>query len=286
MIADFKGDLERHWREGLAGAGYDVPDGADAQRVSRMYLNVLHRQIAVRPRNVMRAKELIEQSVDVELALERISEASKQGADLNPFLSHRLSDAEFNDGLLSDWGIHHLHLSPTMKGRGDPFGGLLLFLHVSDELLHFIAILDHRSFSKKQLLDTVESNWPVILDAHRRKGVTANELTDQQRANLRAKGGLSLPSVGGHVVAPPGGGYTSSGLSVKVLLGTDRSFAEAKLLETLCRNNSEGIAAGIEQHPQGRKLSELRLRLRVDQDGLHIVELQTGIEVRGLQSAS
>ncbi len=82
------------------------------------------------------------------------------GADLLPHQSTRLETADFNDGMLNDFGIQHFHLGigqhPTKHGfmaRTEP----VLFALVRDDDFYSLGCYAHGAWSETILLDLIHA---------------------------------------------------------------------------------------------------------------------------------
>lgn len=179
--------------------------------------------------------------------LSSIDEKIRRGDDVNPHLSNRVEEGlsvaqmpgKLNrrgdlDLLLSEWGIHHLHLSlepwqPGFLGRTRE----LLFAAFTVSDCYFIDILNHGDWTKKHLVEVIFANWPragLLLEL---KGVVglAAQTSDRDRAKLRASGVSAMIEVGGHFFVARTGGLSTAGTSARASLSSGRLL---KALQRLC----------------------------------------------------
>ena len=68
----------------------------------------------------------------------------ENGSSIRPYLSNRVNELYSVDGLLLDWGIHHLHFTSCYSK--DKIGNDILFIVEEDEKIHFITILLMQTF--------------------------------------------------------------------------------------------------------------------------------------------
>src|SRR5271154_4515839 len=106
---DLLADIRTLVANRLTADGYAVDPGASASEVVTQYLQIRHRQVPRRPRQVRLSTELRAREAQlpdwIRRALARITKAIEVGDDLNPYLSRQLaSDKAFkkHDLLLND----------------------------------------------------------------------------------------------------------------------------------------------------------------------------------------
>lgn len=269
-------------RDGLAGvlvaAGYEVEPSADIEAVLLMYFNVHCRRIPLRPRQVEWSKEIQgrnDLSADERHALSRIESASRGGLDLNPYLSTTLTNALYNDGLLNDWGIHHLHLDlPNSRppcaagfvGRTGP----LLFVWASEETLYFLDVLRHRNrpFVDESLVEILHANWPSLIEHLRAsphiRPSRANTGINRRKAR---DAGLTMftQTQDGTLYFPLGGGSMTSKVSSKVMEEVDRVLRFVHEVEIQCQARDDELRSHIRKCT-GREVESVRLRISLAQD--------------------
>jgi hypothetical protein len=105
--------------------------------------------------------------------------------------------ATYEDQLLNDWGIIHFHLGLRDAQGNVPRTGVVLFAFVRGDVVHCIGFFDHRSWSKIEVLEILQRNWPHAVEHARVKGVTGLDVTDEDRAaasTVCCKGSASMPS--------------------------------------------------------------------------------------------
>lgn len=79
-----------------------------------------------------------------------LAEIAESGFPLWPYQSTLLERASYNDGLLNDWGINHLHLGGGTHPRKPDYVARtseLLYVYVFGDYLIFIDVLNHSSFA-------------------------------------------------------------------------------------------------------------------------------------------
>lgn len=224
VIMDFHADFAVACAVELQAAGYTPPTGPAAE-ILRSYANVRHRRVAQRPRKVHKTAY----AVPSELMAGEQAFLSKvaAGDDLRPNQSTRLERADFNDGMLNDFGIQHFHLGttphptkPAFMARTEP----VLFALVKDDDFYSLGCYAHGAWSETGLLDIIHATWPHAI-ASSSSGSTPgmrilglrHNYTDAEVEMLRKAGVSALTQrPDGTIHAGPGGGVTTSGKSGKV----------------------------------------------------------------------
>lgn len=226
VVMDIHTDFAAACAAELQAAGYSPPMGPAAE-IIRAYANVQHRRVPQRPRKVHKAAYSVPAHLGAgEQALLGKAEA---GDDLRPYQSTRLEKAEFDDGMLNDFGIQHFHLGtvphpakPGFMGRTEP----VLFALVKDDDFYSLGCYAHGAWSQTALLDLIHATWPNVIASSSPNimsgmpilGLRRN-FTDAEVETLRKAGVNALTQrPDGTVHAGPGGGVTTSAKSGKVAL--------------------------------------------------------------------
>jgi len=231
LIIDLHADFASACAKELQDAGYAPPTGPAAE-IIRSYANVRNRRVSQRPRKVHKASY----AVPAHLAAgeQAFLTAVAAGADLRPYQSTRLEKADFNDGMLNDFGIQHFHLGtgphPTKPGfmaRTE----LVLFALVRDGDFYSLGCYAHGAWSQTSLLDLIHATWPDVIafsSPNRAPGGPTNasgmkvlglrhNYADDEVETLRRAGiNVLTQRPDGTIHVGPGGGVTTSGKSGKV----------------------------------------------------------------------
>ncbi|MDC0719941.1 hypothetical protein POL25_23785 [Nannocystis sp. bb15-2] len=235
-------------KQDLQRRGYAVPSNEPAEQIAFKHANVKLRDIEAIPRLVLRASGFsCPQQYDA--ALQEIARKATTGEPLTPHLSRRLLDLNFNDRLINDWGIHHLHLGDVVEGDGFiKRTGPLLFALVQPQRFLMIGILPHDSWTDEHLMETVLSNWPDELQRFEMKGVIglASPVSPAERAKLRAANvGIPLQLSNGKVYVPPGGGPATSGISSRIVQREIHWRHTLRNVEEFIRSNLHVFSASM-----------------------------------------
>ena len=217
---DLYKDFVAFLRSELTQLGYVGTDEPDDKDLPRIYFDVCKRLVSPNPRRIHKAKSF---SCPDEFrnALVTIERKIKIGESILPHLSTKIRDLYYNDAMLNDWGIHHLHLGDTLESKGF-IGrtGPLLYCRFESDDVYFIGILPHGNWTTQTLLTTTYENWPEILERYRVRGVKGSRLSDEQIKELRRKNcNYCLELSDGKTYAPPGGGTVGSGSNAFSVMG-------------------------------------------------------------------
>lgn len=285
LVIDFEGDWVASLREELLiHLGYDATPNLNNHDLAIRYFNVAKRRIPIRPRRVLRSSELT-CSTELQSALDGLLAKATSGDDLTPHLSKALIDADYNDYLLNDWGIHHFHLGTAPDAALPAFvarTGPLLFARVTDGNFYALAVLPHGSWTEQRLVTILYSNWPESIEPYRLKGVTGlahRPPTSQELKGLRRANVVTVVEVAvGAVYAPIGGGYTTSGVSSEVVRTVNRELKLIRRLEAHVRANLATFLERIRE--TGAEPGDPPVfRLLVNEEGAYAVETGSGVAI-------
>ena len=226
ISVDILRDLVSIFRRELIDFGYkkrDVDSIADDHELISIYFGVQRRLVSPVPRKLHRSKSFVcpPKHTRVVATLERMI---KNGDDLTPYLSTKIKTLNYNDYLLNDWGIHHLHLGANIGSDGfAERTGPLLYCYFEETNAYLVNVLDHNDFTAQILIQTVHNNWSEILSRFQMNGVKGDKLTDEQIRTLRKKNlNYALEMTDGKVYQPPGGGITCAGSNICDIMIADK----------------------------------------------------------------
>jgi hypothetical protein len=263
--SDLLGDLRQELAHRLRSEGYDVPD--DEEDVVRWYFTTRARRIPRQRRNVLLSTELRarDMSADEAAALRRVESFTRDGKNLNPFLSRRRLMANFNDRLFVSWRIHHFHLGRP-SGQHVAGTGRLLFARVESTTVYFIDLRDHDAFASQDLLRIVHANWPHLESHQLLRGIRGPrfppELSEKDRKRARDAGVTVLDQIGRHVFGPSGGGLATDGSSIAATAASDRLTQRVRDIQVQLDNRTRA-------HPEDRP----RFRLLVKSSIARVIDL-------------
>lgn len=276
LVLDFYSDWIEWLRAELERYGYKAP--ADPWDVGVAYFNLLKRLIPVRPRRVHESPTLTCPD-GVRAGYEEVVRKVRAGEDLRPHLSRNLEKRDFNDLLLNDWGIHHLHLGTEIEEDGFVKRTKhILFARFERDDAYLIDIKEHGPgadpWTDRQLLQTIADTWPTVLAPYECPGVEADDERMMSTATARKLGFVIPIVINGKVYAPTGGGMTTAKVGVVVVRAVVHRAEVVQKLEEAVVQAKERI---FELARGARELHRpLRLRLEVGEDGAAFAVTEDG----------
>jgi hypothetical protein len=189
------------------------------------------RFVAPMPRKVHVSREL-RSSPEANLhrpVLDELIRKIEHGIDMTPHLSRRIvhpyrtikptkpSRRSDRDLLLSDWGIHHLHLSLNLQPDGMTERSRdVLFAVFDGDNAYLIGIFAHpneANWATEDIFAVMVRNWPNAGLVHQAHGVIglSQHYSDEDRLKLRNAGISNLMEIDGKVFMPGRLGQTAAG---------------------------------------------------------------------------
>lgn len=206
----FKSSLAKIFKKEIEELGFDVSLLTTDEDVLHAYCSYSYRLIENRSRTIYKADSFFCPD-EVKKGLDWLESKIQKGESVNPHLSSATKKDKL-DGLLYDWGIHHLHLGEKFSKPGfvERSGPVLFAIFLLDEVF-FIDIRDHQGWSDKTLLEIVNKNWPDLLKVYCIEGVrpevqmSANDINHLRKAGINTfielSDGKSYISMGGGITA-------------------------------------------------------------------------------------
>lgn len=278
-------NLKQDWFDILKGRlerlGYNITE--TGIEVSHIYFNFIKRRILPKPREIKISKEF-KCPKKYEKGLSILKSKITKGEDLTPYLSKKILKVNYNDGLLNDWGIYHLHLGKEKKGDFIERTGPLLFVRVDEKNVYFINIYSHGCWSNKQIIKIIHNNWPESIEEFRfnYEKDTMIKFTDNDYKNMR-KYNINVPVEIGNGVAymPIGHGYTCSGMSTQIVLMCNRKIRKINAYEAYIKSHIGEIAKQIESI-NGFIPSKMHFRLWMEDENkkIFVYEINSNIKIR------
>ena len=232
----FESDLADIIKQQFNNVGIRYEDNVDVGFLSARYFEMLTRRITPNPRTVHFSDELhdslgnLAQEPNAKRqdnalvawgAVFLIRHLLVKGDNVTGFLSKNVNCLTSRDGLLWDFGMHHFHLNKKVEISGFvKRSDYLLFAIITQEHAYFVDVRSHRDpqnleWDRQELLKTVHSNWPELIDANILQGVKGTVLTDEEKHELRRKNANHVAEISGNAIAPIGGGTAADGSSLK-----------------------------------------------------------------------
>ncbi|BBN52695.1 hypothetical protein TRE132_08200 [Pseudomonas chlororaphis subsp. aurantiaca] len=233
LIMDFKADWHETLKE-IMKKEWGLDTKTITENVPIHYFNAAQRRIPATPRKIL-VSDTFQCPAEHLYGWEQIQQKVIEGKDLNPYLSKLIGKVKKTDLLLSDWGVHHLHLGTELEGQYIGRTGPLLFARVTEDSFYAIDVYTHDDFADAEIVEVVHRNWPESIEHWVLQGMQSTErLTSDQRKTLRKKRCNSFVQVkDGTTYAPIGGGYVFSGHSIFAITEMDKEHDFLECLERL-----------------------------------------------------
>ena len=254
----------------------------NTDKLLELYIYLQKRMITPIKRNVILSNELIYKITHKEINNDLINVINiikmefENGIDVNPRLSKSLEQISFNDKLLNDWNIYHLHLSNHKNNKEYYFydrTSQLLFIYLTNSTAYFLDICDeHKNnpviFSQQKLLKIIDDNWHDLLSKYRLSEIVSVDIKDDlNRAIARNKNTFYLETINGKVYLPPGGGLTSAGTSQRCLKITDDIINEIKTI----------LYYYLKKYQSSNSINDLSFKIKLEKDKIILSEEKTNM---------
>jgi len=204
--------------------------------------------------------------------IDNIKRKAEAGENLSSHASTNIDDIHGKDEMLADWGIYHLHPGHgTKRAKSLSFVNRskeLLFVFPKDDILYFINIIDHNSWTNYSLIQTMDNNWPSSLEHFRLIGCTGLEYEPTEKELLRLRknqinspfrvGNSFYSGIGG------GGGISADGSSTKAVQMAD-NISEALDNHSQKLQDNESILRKLIKNKTGIKINSDTLILTLHQ---------------------
>ncbi|TKH41665.1 hypothetical protein C1I60_20285 [Paenibacillus terrae] len=231
---NFKDD----WKEALIAemeaSGYVIDPNKSVQDISSIYFNWKRRIVAPKKRKVHISKEM-KFNPKYRKSFRKIIKHIEMGADITPFLSKTTTRTEYNDLLLNDWKIHHLHLGKKHEDNGIFIERTkdVLFIRFEEKDAYFIQVLDHKSFSAQEMVRIIDKNWPKLIETYQMPvdSTSSSIISDEEKHQFRKNGINSAVSVGNETTYMPIGlGITGAKTSTEAEITSDKYLNSLSLI--------------------------------------------------------
>lgn len=254
----------------------------NTDKLLELYIYLQKRMITPIKRNVILSNELIYKITHKEINNDLINVINiikmefENGIDVNPRLSKSLEQISFNDKLLNDWNIYHLHLSNHKNNKEYYFydrTSQLLFIYLTNSTAYFLDICDeHKNnpviFSQQKLLKIIDDNWHDLLSKYCLNEIVSVDVKDDlNRAIARDKNTFYFETINGKVYLPPGGGLTSAGTSQRCLKITDDIIYEIKTI----------LYYYFKKYQSSNSINDLSFKIKLEKDKIILSEEKTNM---------
>ncbi|CZF79658.1 hypothetical protein [Grimontia marina] len=195
-------------------------------------------------------------------AYESIKADIVAGSDLRKYQSRNLKKLDYDDDILSHWGIQHFHLSNDVESDGFVSRtGDLLFIHFTNSTAYILGIFNHRSWCNLDLIEVLHRNWPEHMSKFKMNS-GMSPLTETNYKTLRKKSGnANIVVEDGTEYIAPGMGVSSNGAPIQATFNSDK-------LKFMFNSYFEAIVNNLEQilnySAESRELSEITIGLELN----------------------
>lgn len=255
------------------------------EELCHKYFNLMKRLIFPQEREVIKSDEFTyPQKPKYKKGVKLIENKIKCGKNIIPHLSSKIENFDYDDAMLNDWGVYHLHLGSKTISSGYFMErtGPLLFVYFTERKAYFIDIMEHGDWAKKEIIEIIHKNWPEIIKSHKLKGIEGMKYkpTEKNRKEFRNAGLSTFVELDdGTVYAPIGGGYSTTGLSIDVVRLCIMYKNKLEQHEDYFKNNLEEIVSTIKNH-KGSLPDKLDFTLDIDREKevFYVVETNSKIK--------
>lgn len=225
------------------------------------------------PQRVRAIKEAhgLQVSESFQEAYEQIRSDIVSGNDLRKYQSRNLKKLDYDDDMLSHWGIQHFHLSHNIESDGFVSRtGDLLFVHFTNSTARILGIFNHRSWCKLDLIEVLHRNWPEHMSQYKVER-SMRPLTEINYKTLRknnANANANVVVEDGTEYIAPGMGVTSNGVPIQATFNSDK-------LKFMFNGYFDAIVDNLDHilsySPESQKLSEITIGLELNSESRDFV---------------
>ena len=213
----------------------------EREKAIMTWFNYLHRRIPAQPRKLVPNPSLV-CPAEVSQGWAMLQQEIKDGIDLTPRLSRKIENAEYNDGMLNDWGFNHFHLGTTFDPKHPRLiqGTSFVLLAIVDPYEFYpIDFVQHGAWGDSAILEKAISAFPNRFEKFCLKGITdiASPFACENVDKMRKCGVNIFHKIGDKIYAPPGMGVTTAATSVTATMMLDSDRRRFQKLENQIRKS-------------------------------------------------
>lgn len=216
-------------------------------------------------------------------AYDLIKQDILNGESLKKYQSRLLKKLDYDDDMLSHWGIQHLHLG--LETQSDGYverTGDLLFVFFKETKAYIVGIYNHTSWCDIDIVESIHRNWPTELAVFKSNS-DAKPLTQEQYKILRSKNVCCniVVSDGTEYIAP-GSGVTANGAPITATFNSDKIINMFNTSFEAIKGNIQRI---LESDPEQRNSDTITIGMRICHESKEFIYKikETGFEFK-LQS--
>ncbi len=194
---------------------------------------------------------------------EEIKNDISNGIHLKKYQSRKLKKLDYNDDMLSHWGIQHLHLGQVVEEDGyvkrthD-----LLFIFFKEQVAYIVGFFNHDSWCNTDIIEVIHANWPEALSAFKMVS-NSKKLTSKEYKILRSKNvSANIILNDGTEYIAPGMGVTANGAPISVVLNIGNIIYRFNNTFEIIKKNIHQI---LDSDPQKRKSATITIGMEMCQ---------------------
>ncbi|MGH8559105.1 MAG: hypothetical protein ACREEM_40850 [Blastocatellia bacterium] len=233
-----------------------------------LYQRYKCRIIEQRKRTVFEASDLVIHQ-EYSVAYNAIVSDISNGCALKKYQSRKLKTLDYDDDMLSHWGVQHFHLGNRVES--DDFvsrTGGLLFIHFAQKEAHIIGIFNHASWCRLDIIEKIHENWPQEL-ATFKSGSDSRRLTEDEYKTLRKKhANTNVRVKDGTEYLCLGMGVTSNGVPIFAVFNSDQVIFMFNRAFELIKENIQLI---LDSDPEKQKSKNITIGMEVSHETKAII---------------
>lgn len=271
---------------------WNEEDISDLQDIDIRELMLLHYDL-VKLRLITNKQRTVIYSQEVQAALngqhsvvlKQIIKDLSVGNDVNTRLSRKITKINFQDKLLFDWGINHLHLGTSKISDNSKTAGLItggadvLYVYITNNKVYMIDIKGHGHFADSDLLEIMNREWHDIFgnrkikDTNLKDNPSENEIKMLRKNNINSAVELTDGSV-----LMPDLGYTTTGNSIASSMAVNTMCNTLEKIKLKAHDSIKELKAFILEDT-GNEPSIVTIGIYFDDNGFFIYDKISSINL-------
>jgi hypothetical protein len=255
MVLDFISDYAEHIQQYFKALGVATAATAPYELIVR-YTSLARRLIPTKARGIGFSREF-QCPPQSKSGLALLKHRILRGEPLVPHMSTQIFDADFNDGMFNDWGVHHLHLGLVPYRKNARFverTGPVLYAMVTPSTVYAIDVMTHgkghkHAWTSQRIIQIVYDNWPMLLKRGLHTDLAGGDaLTDDEYEQAR-QGNVTAALVlrDGTPLIGPGGGISTNGTGIRAVIEAHGKLEALGQFEENVRQAAPEIVQNLKQ---------------------------------------
>lgn len=202
------------------------------------------------PSNYLPAYELIKQDI-------------LNGESLKKYQSRKLKELDYDDDMLSHWGIQHLHLGLEVQSDGYiERTGDLLFVFFKEAKAYIVGVYNHTSWCDIDIIESIHKNWPSELAVFKSNS-DALHLTQEHYTHRSKNACCNIVVSDGTEYMAPGIGVTANGAPITAIFNSTNMINMFNIAFETIKDNIQKI---LESDPEKRSSEAITIGMRICHD--------------------